>query len=69
MVFGRRGRVTPDAEILLVAGVTPVRIGNGMHAMSAELEHAGMVLGGCDPVALVAIVLVMTPGTYKRLNL
>jgi hypothetical protein len=60
--------VTPDAEILLVAGVTPVRIGNGMHAMPAKLEHAGMVLGGRNLMALIAIALVVAPGTHKRLN-
>ena len=69
VVFGLNSRVTPDTEILLVAGVTPVRVGNGKHAMPAELEHAGMVLGRHNLVALVAIALVMASGTHKRLNL
>ena len=61
--------MTSNAEILLVAGVTPVRVGNGKHAMPAELEHAGMVLRRRNLVALVAIALVMAPGTHKRLDL
>jgi hypothetical protein len=68
MVFGRRGRVAPDAEILFVAGVAPVRVGNGKHAMPAEFEHTGMVLGRLNLVALIAVALTVTPGTHKRLN-
>ena len=69
VVFGRNGRVASDAEILLVAGVTPVRVGNCKHAMPAELEHAGMVLRRRNLVALVAIALTVASGTHKRLNL
>ena len=57
-----------DAEILLVASVAPVLTENE-HAMAAEFEHAGMVLGRRNLVALVAVALVVASGTHVRLNL
>ena len=69
MVFGLNGCVASDAKILLVTGVTPVRIGNGKHAMSAEFEHAGMILRRHNLVTLFAVALTVASGTHKRLNL
>lgn len=69
VVFGLNSCVASDAKILLVAGITPGRIGNGKHAMSAKLEHAGMVLRRAYHVTLVAITLAMTSGTHESLNL
>ena len=68
MIFGLNGCVASDAEILFVAGVAPV-LAENEHAMPAEFEHAGMVLRRRNPVALVAVALVVASGTHKRLNL